>query len=406
MNNSTPILLDGALGTALFRAGMPAGACPEAWILEDAAHTKVVRDLQRAYVRAGSRLLYTPTFGSNSAVLSAHGLAHRAAEFSQKLAALTRGVAEECACGVRVVGDLSPTGRFLAPLGDASFEELFSVYKEQIAAMDPYVDAFVCETNLQLSDARAALFAAREVAPHKDFFATFTLSGDYTTIGGTDIRSAAVILFSLGAKGVGINCSTGPEAMKTPVTALSLYRGRDKVILAKPNAGLPDAQGNFSLSPQAFAASTAELFDCGADYLGGCCGTSPEYLEALARALEKKSAPRAHAAQDTLLATERAVFDARDVAFGEAISASEDLFMQPDLSGAGCHLYFENKEAVQNAAQVFCYLVNTPVCFSAADEETLSYALYLYQGRAAVCGKNLSDKEKEHISTTYSPVFL
>lgn len=399
-----PLLLDGALGTALLAAGMPAGACPEEWILADAAHENVVRTLVRAYLDSGARFVYTPTFGANPSVLQNHSLAHKTAEFNRRLARLTREAVDDSQTGAVVVGDLSPSGRFLAPMGDASFEELVLLYREQISALNESVDAFVCETNLQLADARAALFAAREIAPEKPFFASFTLAGDTTTLGGTDVKSAAVTLFSLGAKAVGVNCSGGPETMQVALGALSLLRPKERLLLAKPNAGLPDENGAFSLSPDEFAEGAFALFELGADLLGGCCGTSPEYVRALAERLPDAPAERAGAAIDRLICSERQVFDADALVFSEPIVPSEELFSHPAFGGEALHLHFDSEESVRAAEQLFCYLQSTALCFSATRAEYLERALFSYQGRAAVVADNLTEKEKEHILTTYSPV--
>ncbi|MBQ2730586.1 MAG: homocysteine S-methyltransferase family protein [Clostridia bacterium] len=404
MTKTYPLLLDGALGTSLIAAGLPSGACPEAWILESAEHEQVVRSLVRRYVESGSRFVYTPTFGANAATLQNHSLSHRTTELNRRLAALVREEIDLLGVAVTVVGDLSPTGRFLAPMGDATFEELVGLYREQIAAMNELVDAFVCETNLQLADARAALFAARLVDPQKPFFASFTLAGDTTTLGGTDVRAAAVSLFSLGAHAVGVNCSTGPEAMQPAVGALSLLRPKGRYILAKPNAGLPDSEGHFSLSPEEFAQKAALLVPLGADLIGGCCGTSPDYLAALAKVLPTDVTERAGAAIDTLICSERCVFDAAKLTFPEPITVDDNTLFSLDFSAEALHLYFADVASAARAAELFCYLPSTALCFSAASAEALEAALFVYQGRAAVCMDNLSEKEKEHISTTYSPV--
>ena len=398
-----PLILDGALGTSLIRAGMPAGVCPEAWILESEEHENVVRNLVREYVRAGSRAVYTPTFGANRAVLSAHGLACRAAEFSARLSRLVRETVEEFDVSVKVIGDLSPPGTFLRPRGEATFDELVSVYEEQIAAMAPFVDAFVSETNLQLCDARAALFAAKRVCPEKEFFATFTLSSELLTLCGTDVRSAALILYSLGGVGVGVNCSMGPSALQSAVSALSLLRPKGKLILAKPNAGLPDENGAFSLSPADFAEQAKELFFLGADLIGGCCGTSPEYVRALSSALDDACAERLCSEGGELLASEREIFPLPP-SFPAPLSVGDDLMDNLDFSAESLHFYFETPASADLAAEVFYYLVNTPLLFSAASSEAMERALFLYQGRAAADLSNFSEKEKEHILTTYSPV--
>ena len=313
---TTVTLLDGALGTALIAAGMPAGACPEAWILESEAHRQLVRDLQRAYVDAGSELLLVPCFGANRAVLESHGLDGHTAEFNRALGALTRAVANEAKRPVLVAGDLSQTGKFLRPLGDLSFDQLTDIYREQVSALNESCDLFFAETLLQLCDARAALFAVRDICPEKPFFASFTVSGGFKTMAGTDLSAAALSLWSAGAAAVGVNCSAGPETVKPVIEALDAIRPAGALILAKPNAGLPDEQGAFVLSPAQFASETAKLAACGADYIGGCCGTTPAHIAALKGALTQTRYTREAHDTRTLAASEREIFDLTTVTFG------------------------------------------------------------------------------------------
>ena len=147
-----PLILDGATGTELQKYGLGGGDCPEAWILE---HPDVIREIQRAYVEAGSDVIYAPTFGANRIKLEAQGYRHAVEDFNLRLAALSRGAAAGKAL---VAGDIAPTGHFLSPLGDVSFEELVETYTEQATALEKAgVDLFVIETMMTVAEARAAV---------------------------------------------------------------------------------------------------------------------------------------------------------------------------------------------------------------------------------------------------------
>lgn len=405
MENDRYLLLDGALGTALIAAGMPVGVCPEEWILEDPKHVETVRANCRAYAESGARFLYTPTFGANRAALSAYGLEDQVGDFNRRLCAITRGVADERELKPLVCGDLSPTGKFLKPMGDASFQELIDIYEEQIRALAPDCDAFVCETNLQLCDARAALFAARRVCPEKPFFASFTVENGTRTLAGTDVCAAAVTLWSLGAKAVGVNCSKGPDSLGEVIEKLSALRPQGKWILCKPNAGLPDENGAFSMTPEDFALHAAKLCDLGADLIGGCCGTTPAHLTALAARLpERKSAPAV--SKTACLACERRVFAADEVDFGAPITVDDQFLSNFDFTAASAHLYLPNADALDVLENNLCFFPECALCFSAETPEILRAALTLYQGRAAVRMPSFSAQDREEILQTFAPILF
>ena len=225
------IYLDGATGSNLMKAGMPAGVCPEQWILE---HEEVFLALQKGYVEAGSHVLYAPTFTVNRIKLKEYGLQERLQEMTNRLVALSKQAAGGRAL---VAGDITMTGEQLAPMGSMDFEELVDIYKEQIAALAAAgVDLLVVETMMSLQEARAVLIAAKETCS-LPVMVTMTFEKDGRTLYGTDALTAAVVLASLGADAVGANCSTGPAAMydviRTMAEAVSVP------IIAKPNAGLP-----------------------------------------------------------------------------------------------------------------------------------------------------------------------
>ena len=271
------IYLDGATGSNLMKAGMPAGVCPEEWILEN---EEVFLALQKGYVEAGSHILYAPTFTANRIKLKEYGLQDRLQEMTNRLVSLSKQAAGGRAL---IAGDITMTGEQLAPMGKMDFEELVDIYKEQIAALlEAGVDLLVVETMMSLQEARAALIAAKETCS-LPVMVTMTFEKDGRTLYGTDALTAAVVLASLGADAVGANCSTGPAAMcdviRTMAEAVRIP------VIAKPNAGLPFVDGDgstcYDMQAEEFAEEMKLLVDAGASILGGCCGTTPAYIKEL-----------------------------------------------------------------------------------------------------------------------------
>lgn len=272
-----PIFLDGATGSNLQRRGMPTGVCPEQWILE---HREIMTALQREFVDAGSQIVYAPTFTANRIKLKEYGLEGQIAQMNHDLATLSR---EAVGNKAYVAGDLTMTGEQLAPVGKLDFEELVDVYKEQIRYLvEAGVDLLVIETMMSLQETRAAVIAAKEVCDLA-VMATLTFEADGRTLFGTDAVTAAVVLESLGVAAVGTNCSTGPDRMVETVRRMAEVTSIP--IIAKPNAGLPslDADGNtvYDMEADVFGRHMRDLVLAGASVVGGCCGTTPDYIRAL-----------------------------------------------------------------------------------------------------------------------------
>lgn len=272
----TPVFLDGATGSNLLKRGMPAGVCPEKWILE---HKDVLIGLQREFIEAGSNIVYAPTFSANRIKLKEYGLEERIREMNHALVAVSREAAGEKAL---VAGDLTMTGEQLAPMGKMDFEELIDIYKEQIGYLaEAGVDLLVVETMMSLQETRAALIAAKETCD-LPVMATMTFEADGRTLYGTDAVTAAVVLESLGAVAIGANCSTGPDKMTDIIRAMADVT--TVPIIAKPNAGLPclDENGRtvYDMKETEFAEGMKLLVEAGASVIGGCCGTSPSYIRA------------------------------------------------------------------------------------------------------------------------------
>ena len=272
------LYLDGATGSNLVKAGMPSGVCPEQWILE---HQGVMLQLQKDYVQAGTNILYAPTFTANRVKLAEYHLEKNMTSMIRDLVAISKKAAESTpGHPVYVAGDLTMTGEQLKPMGKMNLETLIDIYKEQILCLvDAGADLLVVETMMSLAETRAALIAAKEVCD-LPVIATLTFEADGRTLFGTDAKTAAIVLESLGASAIGANCSTGPAQMESIISEMVSHTRIP--VIAKPNAGLPflDENGTtcYNMEAEEFAEEMEVLVNAGATILGGCCGTTPEFI--------------------------------------------------------------------------------------------------------------------------------
>ena len=275
------IYLDGATGSNLVKAGMPSGVCPEQWILE---HREVMLQLQKEYVQAGTNILYAPTFTANRVKLAEYHLEKNMSSMIHDLVAISKEAATDTpGHPVYVAGDITMTGEQLRPMGKMELEDLIAIYKEQILCLvDAGADLLVVETMMSLAETRAALIAAKEVCD-LPVIATLTFEADGRTLFGTDAKTAAVVLESLGASAIGANCSTGPAQMEGIIS--DMVSVTMIPIIAKPNAGLPflDENGTtcYNMEAEEFTEEMQVLVNVGATILGGCCGTTPEFIRQL-----------------------------------------------------------------------------------------------------------------------------
>ena len=278
------VLMDGAMGSQLRTRGMPAGVCTELWAFE---HPDVVRTVQKAYVDAGSDIIYAPTFTANRMCLAMHGLEGRLAELNAGLVAL----AKEAAGGKALVaGDFSTVGKPLEPVGPLSYEELLDIYREQIeVVVAAGVDLLGAETMLSIDECACFVEAATSVCD-LPVMVTLTMESDGHLLLGGDAVEAVETLQAVGASAVGLNCSVGPDQLESVVASMKAVA--TVPVIAKPNAGIPvmDDRGvaHYSMTPERFTESMARLVDAGAQIIGGCCGTGPEYIAALREMIGKR----------------------------------------------------------------------------------------------------------------------
>ena len=266
------VILDGATGSNLMKAGMPRGVCAEKWILEN---PEAILNLQKKYAQSGSQIVYAPTFTASEPYLSQYGLADRLENINCDLVSLTRQAVGE---NVYVAGDMTTVGK-----PELSYEYLLEVYTRQAKALkEAGADLYVIETMMGLEETMAALEACNMVSD-LPVMCSFSVTSDGMLYFGGSIYDAAPQLEGFGADAVGINCSCGPDQMTAVVRTLA--QSLTVPVIAKPNAGMPtiDDMGNavYSMAPAEFAKSMLELKQAGASVLGGCCGTDPDYIRAL-----------------------------------------------------------------------------------------------------------------------------
>ncbi len=292
MSNYPEILiLDGAMGTELQAAGLPLGGVPEVWNLE---HPDTVTAIHRRYIEAGSQVVYANTFGANRLKMAKTG--HSVQELIGAAVANAReAVAQAGNPEAKVALDIGPIGRLLSPLGDLSFEEAYDIFAEEVRA-GQNADMIVIETMSDLYEAKAAVLAAKENAD-VPVFLTMSFEANGRTFTGTDIDAMALTFSDMGIDGVGVNCSLGPAELLPMVKRL--YTATKLPIVVKPNAGLPDpATNTYNVSPEEFGAIMRQMLPYGVRVVGGCCGTSPEYIRELTRVVREWEAERGQVSED------------------------------------------------------------------------------------------------------------
>ena len=274
------LLLDGAMGTMLQAAGLPAGESPERFCLQ---RPDILQGIHAAYVAAGSDILTTCTFGGSRYKLP-QGLS--VGEFNTAMARAARQAADGAGRPVFVAGNLGPTGHFVRPLGPLEPAELVEAYREQVRGLlAGGVDLIFIETQFDLAEARAAVVAARSEC-RLPVMVSMTFEQGVSLTGSTP-EIFAETMQNLGVTVLGTNCSAGPEQMAPVVEELLAYSRVP--VLVEPNAGLPelvDGKTVFRLDPATFAQKTAAFAAAGVQVLGGCCGTTPEHIAALKQAVQ------------------------------------------------------------------------------------------------------------------------
>lgn len=293
-------LLDGAMGTMLQAAGMPVGQLPELWNIQ---HPEIVTNIQRAYVEAGSRVIFANTFGANRHKLSGSGYDVEAV-ISAGIRAAREAAGDE---PVRVALDVGPIGQLLEPLGTLSFAEAYDIFREMVTAGERAgADLIVFETMSDLYEAKAAILAAKEHT-NLPVWVTMTFEATGRTFVGVTVPAMSMTLTGLGVDALGFNCSLGPKELLPMVEELAHWTNLPLIL--KPNAGLPDpSTGAYTITPEEFAEEMVQAAKLGVTIMGGCCGTTPDFIKALgSRLAETRPGTRSKADRHGVCSATQAV---------------------------------------------------------------------------------------------------
>jgi methionine synthase / methylenetetrahydrofolate reductase (NADH) len=285
---SRPVLADGAMGTVLYGRGVFINRCYDELNLSD---PNLILSIHEEYLQAGAEIVETNTFGANRFRLARHGLAAKVGEINAAGVRLARQAVEHLrdkqAGEAWVAGSVGPLGVRLEPLGKTGLDEARVAFAEQIRALaDGGVDMLVIETMPALDEARQALYAALETAPHLPILVMVTVDDESNCLDGSSPTQAAALLTEWGAGAIGVNCSTGPSTVLTALEAMR--RATALPLAAMPNAGMPRAvegRNIYLCSPEYMASFARKAIAAGAQFVGGCCGTTPNHIRAMRSAM-------------------------------------------------------------------------------------------------------------------------
>ena len=287
INRLGAIIADGAMGTMLQQAGLKPGELPTLWNVE---HAKRVRAVHGAYLAAGAQILLTNTFSGNRFCLAKHGLASRVEELNMAGARILRAEIEtqNKQGAALVAGDIGPSGELLSPLGTLSFTEAVDGFAEQARALiKGGADVIWIETMADLEEVRAAVEGTRQACSDIPIIATLTFDTHGRTMMGVKPEAAAGVLMGWGIAAFGGNCGNGPDEMLAAIGKMHAA-APGAILVAKSNAGAPEFVNGatvYRASPETMAEAARQLRAAGARIIGGCCGTMPEHIAAMARAV-------------------------------------------------------------------------------------------------------------------------
>jgi 5-methyltetrahydrofolate--homocysteine methyltransferase len=286
LKSKKPILLDGAMGTMLFEAGLETGDPPEEWNIKQ---PEKVRKIHQAYIRAGSQIILTNSFGGTSIRLALHSLDHQVSEFNKAAARIARQEADQADSTVFVAGSIGPSGEIMEPAGTLNFQEAQEAFKEQASSLhEGGVDLFWIETMSDIEEVKAAVVGIREVSD-LPIAATMSFDTHGHTMMGVAPEQAVKDLGDLDLIAIGANCGTGSNELIEVIQKME-QANPDAVLIAKANAGIPQVIGTevvYNGSPEVMADYARDVFRAGAMLIGGCCGNKPDHVAAMARALSE-----------------------------------------------------------------------------------------------------------------------
>lgn len=413
------VILDGAMGTLLQARGMLPGDCPE---LFGAEHPEILLDIHRQYLEAGADIIETNTFGGSRCKLAEYGLENRVAEINSELVTIARRAAGHHGLVAACIG---PTGKLLRPMGDVDFDDLYEAFREQmLACARAGADLISIETMTDIGEMRAALIAARENT-NLPIIAHMSFEDSGRTMTGTDPLTAAIIMEALQPLAIGANCSGGARELLPIIQRLAQYGSG--FLSVEPNAGLPrlvDGQTVFPDTPEEMAEYALRLKEAGANLIGGCCGTTPVHIQAMARALKgMRPSARSQTFNTALASRSRHVLlgDNQPLAFiGERINPTARKKLAQDIKDgqmqvvvaearkqqeAGAPVLDVNMgvpgidevQAMQKAVSLIQAALDIPIAIDSTDPAVMEAGLKSFVGRPLINSTTGEDKNMEKI---------
>lgn len=424
-------IFDGAMGTMLQAAGLEEGYCPELFNVEK---PNVVKDIHGNYLQHGADIITTNTFGACSLKLEDYGLQDRVVEINTAAVKVAKEAIAMYKPEARVAGSMGPTGRFLQPLGNMSFDSIYESYREQADALiEAGVDFIIIETIIDVQEMRAALLAsldARQAAGKtKDqvqIICQFSFSEDGRTITGTPPEVATTIVEAIGADIIGINCSLGPEQIEPLIKKIASVTNLP--ISCQPNAGMPqliNKQTVFPLSAENMGPLMIPIADAGASYLGGCCGTTPAHIQSIANAIKNHTPKkRPHVEAKTIITSRTKLLElghgVKPLIIGERINPTGRKILAQELrDGSFIRVKRDALDQVEAGADILdvnmgvagmdqsplmekaifdlSMLVETPLSIDTLDPAAMEIALKNYPGRALINSVNGEEESITHV---------
>ncbi len=414
------MILDGSMGVFLQEEGLPSGYAPDLWNLEK---PDLIADVHATYASAGSQIVITNTFGAT---------APRLAEYDAKgkVADVNRSAVRNARKGVDgralVAGGLGPSGKMIAPIGDFSFGEAVDVFREQVAAfMAEGVDLLIIETMFDLMEAKAAIIACNDLRGDIPLIASMTFTASETTDTGSTPEATAAVMEGLGVDIIGVNCSTGPADMLKVVKRLGECTSLP--IMVEPNAGLPvmeNGQTVFKESPEAIASFGPRFVEYGANIIGGCCGTKPDYIKKVANLVKGKPPASRKSHSGVVIASRSLALRIGEgypfVKIGEKINPTgKKLFSASIKAGKLDKILLAARKQTESGASALDVNVGVPLVdepammvkaltaiqnvtplplvIDSANDDALEAGLNLYAGRALVNSVNAEPEKMERV---------
>ena len=424
-------IFDGAMGTMLQAAGLEEGYCPELFNVE---RPEVVKNIHAQYLQHGSDVITTNTFGACSLKLEDYDLQDRVREINIAAVKVAKEAIAEVKPSARVAGSMGPTGRFLQPLGNMSFDDIYDTYKEQADALiEGGVDFIIIETIIDVQEMRAALLAsldarneAEKTKEDVQIICQFSFSEDGRTITGTPPAVAATIVEAIGADIIGINCSLGPEQITPLIEEIASVTNLP--ISCQPNAGMPqliNKQTVFPLTAEEMGPLMLDIVDAGASYVGGCCGTTPAHIQSISNAV-KAHAPkeRAYIEPKTIITSRTKLLElghnVKPLIIGERINPTGRKVLAQELrDGSFIRVKRDALDQVEAGADILdvnmgvagmdqtplmekaifelSMLVETPLSIDTLDPAAMEVALKNYPGRALINSVNGEEESITHV---------